>query len=154
YSEIRVEAPRPLTPRSLVNCSDSSIRVTPSGAFNLQYREPFSPDRAALSWLRAAYLVAFAKFGYRFILGKAFHPLRALIASESIATAPLFSIRLPDADRSARALIIVKQPRALARGLPFRWAGTRSRSFVDGATFSGVGLLSRSLARVPSTPPT
>ncbi|MET1071642.1 MAG: hypothetical protein ABWY11_03240, partial [Umezawaea sp.] len=37
----------------------------------------FSPERSRLSWIRSSYLVAFAAFGWRYVLQTSFNPIRA-----------------------------------------------------------------------------
>lgn len=46
----------------------------------LTFDEPFSERHATIGWLRAAYLVAFAALGYRYVLRPAFDDLRRQIA--------------------------------------------------------------------------
>jgi hypothetical protein len=66
-------------------------------------------------------LVAFAKFGYRFILDRAFRPVREKIADPNSSLLPLFSIRIPGREQTgARSLVVIQEPKALANGLAVR----------------------------------
>jgi hypothetical protein len=52
----------------------------PGEAMELRFRIRHHPGRAALGWMRAAYLAAFAVYGYRYALQPAFDPLRQALA--------------------------------------------------------------------------
>lgn len=81
------------------------------------HRDRFDPARAATSYLRAGYLAAFAKFGYRTILNAAFSIVRAKVADPSAPEPSLYGIRVPHAAESARGIVIIENPQELARGL-------------------------------------
>jgi len=74
------------------------------------YRDRHDPDKAAASWLRAAYLIVFAKFGYRFVLGRAYHAVREKISDPKSGVIQVFKVT--DAKRSteSRAFVIVREP--------------------------------------------
>lgn len=93
--------------------------------FNLQFRAQYDPSRAAVSWLRAAYIAAFAKFGYRLILDGAYKVVRQKIQMPSAAPS-LFSIRVPQSPKDARALVIIREPTILNGGV----AALMGRHFV------------------------
>lgn len=59
----------------------------------LQFREQYNSSHAAVSWLRAACIVAFAKFGYRFVLDPAYEVVRQKIDIRTSAPS-LFGIRV------------------------------------------------------------
>jgi hypothetical protein len=82
--------------------------------FQLRFDELLSPQRAALGWTRAAYVVAFAFFGYRYILQPVFDRLREQIArplDEVLARLPITSELSGDPAR--RHLALVERPVAL-----------------------------------------
>jgi hypothetical protein len=97
--------------------------ATPSGeGFNLAFelhRDRFDPTRASVSWLRAAYIVTFAKFGYRFILDRAFHNVRQKIREPNSELVPLFSITAPGSP-AERALVMVHEPTDLRGSVAVR----------------------------------
>jgi hypothetical protein len=85
-------------------------------SFNLQFRQQYDFSRAAASWLRAAYIAAFAKFGYRLVLDAAYTVVRQKI--ETPASAPsLFGIRVPHSPKDARVLVIIREPAVLDGGV-------------------------------------
>jgi len=86
--------------------------------FDLEFhRSAVDLRRADLSRLRAAYIVAFAKFGYRFVLQKAYSPVREIIREPTSNAIEVFKITRPGADSSARHLIVLREPEALRGGV-------------------------------------
>lgn len=85
-------------------------------AFNLQFRSQYDPSRAAVSWLRAGYIAAFAKFGYRFVLSPAYSIVRRKIQIPDEGPS-LFGIRIPQSAKDARALIVIREPAILEGGV-------------------------------------
>src|SRR5439155_23949202 len=71
----------------------------------------------ATSFLHTGYFAAFAKFGYRIILNAAFNIVRAKIKVPGALEPPLYGIRIPHADESARTIVIIESPQELASGL-------------------------------------
>jgi hypothetical protein len=109
-----IGAPEHNSPKAHADFFDQlAIATTPSGesfklAFEL-HRDRFDPTRASVSWLRAAYIVTFAKFGYRFVLDGAFHDVRQKIQQPKSDVLPLFSITVAGST-AERALVIVHEP--------------------------------------------
>lgn len=96
--------------------------VGPSPDFRLVvefHRDRFDPARAAVSWLRAAYIVTFAKFGYRFILDTAFRDVRQKIQQPKSQLLPLFSITVPGPS-TERAFVVVREPSGLRGSIAVR----------------------------------
>ncbi len=56
--------------------------------FDVKMKTGFKPEAAGLSYLRAAYLVLFAKLGYRAVLSEAYLPLRQQLQSLDTLTLP------------------------------------------------------------------
>ncbi len=82
--------------------SDFRINVTPNVRF--------SPDRARVSWVRSAYVVAFAVFGWRYTLQTSLNPVRAQFRNPTNVTLPEISLYEPEADPSRRELMVVEEP--------------------------------------------
>lgn len=82
-------------------------------------RHRFDRNRASVALLRAAYLVAFAKYGYRAILGQAFRTIHDRIDSPERELPRLFLIRLagPRVHDHHRALALISEPEHLKGGL-------------------------------------
>lgn len=81
--------------------------------FNIRINEPYSPRRARLGWVRAAFLASFAWFGYRYVLHPAFNPLRAQLLNPAQDTLPSLPIVTDPSDlglASERHLAIMETP--------------------------------------------
>lgn len=74
------------------------------------YRDTYSQRNAAISYLRAGYLAAFAAFGYRYILGPAFNLVRDQIAKPKENIIATFSMIVPEAEPSARNIALATDP--------------------------------------------
>jgi hypothetical protein len=66
--------------------------------------------RASVSWIRAAYLAAFAVFGWRYALRPVFDPLRAQLKAGRAATLPDLHYEEPAADRQRREILVCDEP--------------------------------------------
>jgi hypothetical protein len=62
----------------------------------LQIRVKRDPKRAAIGWLRSAYLAAFAVYGYRYILQPAFEDVRVALGGEVRGPFTPIILRIPD----------------------------------------------------------
>jgi hypothetical protein len=93
---------------------EKAMNAAASGGseFSLKIRtkDRFSSERARVSWVRSAYLVAFAAFGWRYILQTSLNPLRAQFQDPTNITLPEMSLYDPDADPSRRELMVVEKP--------------------------------------------
>ncbi len=74
------------------------------------YGEAYSPSRADIGWLRAAFLLAFALFGYRYALNPALASVRRQIATPTEKVIERFKIALPPPFPSRRAFIRIQEP--------------------------------------------
>ncbi|MGW2038604.1 HNH endonuclease [Streptomyces virginiae] len=81
--------------------------------FTFTITERFSPEQADVSWIRSAYLAAFAALGWRYILRPALDPIRRLLKSDSPTEMPLIIGFNAETDSSARAVMIVEEPENL-----------------------------------------
>ena len=78
--------------------------------FTVTPRLRYFPDRARISWIRTAYLAAFALFGWRYILQPALQPVRDQLQNPLAVTLPRLSMYNPEADAGRHELWIIKQP--------------------------------------------
>lgn len=69
--------------------------------------------RAQLSWLRAAYLVAFAALGWRYICISHLTPPRAQLADPGATLLPPLALLDPAAMSDRRDLVLVQEPHEL-----------------------------------------
>lgn len=83
---------------------------TPDVRFKATPQLRYSPDRARVSWIRAAYLAAFALFGWTYILQRVLQPIREQLINPSAITLPLLSMYNPNGDPGRHELWVVKQP--------------------------------------------
>ncbi len=74
------------------------------------YRDPYSPRRASTSWLRSAYLSAFAVFGYRYIMRRVLARIRTQIRYPRVRFMEIPRILVREADSDMRALAFVREP--------------------------------------------
>jgi hypothetical protein len=78
--------------------------------FNISF-QPYSPKRAATSWLRSAYLAYFAAFGYQFIMRPELDPVRAKFADPVDHPLTGFRIIIAPSERAAApTLLMIEQP--------------------------------------------
>lgn len=90
--------------------SYASPDATDTLSFLIQPRMRFDRNRARVSWIRAAYIVAFARFGWRYILQPTLDPLRAQLQNPDKITLPVLSLWDPTADPQRREVWVVKEP--------------------------------------------
>lgn len=76
----------------------------------------FSVKRAVASWLRAAYLASFAKFGYRYILHDTLTCVRRQIAEPNTELIPGFHQSTKGANPTFKRIVVIASPK-WARGL-------------------------------------
>jgi hypothetical protein len=69
-----------------------------------------SVTRARLSWVRAAYLAAFAALGWQYVFQPCLDPLRAQLADPEASLLPPLALRDPGASPERRQLLIVQEP--------------------------------------------
>jgi hypothetical protein len=70
----------------------------------------YFPDRARVSWIRTAYLAAFALFGWKYILQPALPPIREQLMNPLTITLPLLSMYDPNGDPGRHEAWAIKQP--------------------------------------------
>ncbi len=90
--------------RTLAGTRSSDFRFTVSP--QLRYRH----DRARVSWIRTAYLAAFALLGWKYILQPALQPIREHLLNPSAVTLPLLSMYDPNGDPDRRELWAIRRP--------------------------------------------
>jgi hypothetical protein len=64
-------------------------------SFQIRFR-PYNPRRAATAWLRTAYLAAFAKLGYRYVLRPELDGVRRKLLNPDVKEPSAFLVRWPD----------------------------------------------------------
>jgi hypothetical protein len=85
----------------------------PGGPMGFELTKRVHVVRARLSWLRAAYLVAFAALGWRYIYMPYLPPLRAQLADPDATLLPPLALDDPDTPADRRDLLVVQEPHEL-----------------------------------------
>ena len=78
--------------------------------FTVESRLRYFPDHARVSWIRTAYLTAFALFGWKYILQQKLQPIREQLANPTAVTLPLLNTYDPGRDPGRHEVWIVKEP--------------------------------------------
>lgn len=78
--------------------------------FTVTPRLRYFPDRARVSWIRAAYLATFALFGWKYIMQPALQPIREQLMNPSTITLPLLSTYDPNGDSDRHEIWAIKKP--------------------------------------------
>lgn len=84
------------------------------GGFKVHFKRPFHYQAALVSWLRAAYLVAFSALGYQYAFRSQLNIVREQIANPRESVIPRFSITVTDAPDWERRILIVEAPEPLS----------------------------------------
>jgi len=92
--------------RTLTQWADQGV----GGRIGFRFMERVSPTAARLSWVRAAYLVAFAAFGWRYAFQACLNPLRAQLAAPAESILPPLALFDLGASRERRQLLVVEEP--------------------------------------------
>ncbi len=88
----------------------------PDSQISVRFRHRVSLRRASVSWLRAAYLAAFAALGYRYVFRKELNLVREQILQPETSVIKGFRQEAPGAAASGRVIFFINQPQ-WARGL-------------------------------------
>jgi hypothetical protein len=80
------------------------------GRFGFRLTQKVSLHQARLSWVRAAYLAAFAAFGYRYAFLTQLAPLRAQLAEPETELLPPLDMIDCDAPADRRQLLVIREP--------------------------------------------
>jgi HNH endonuclease len=83
------------------------------GRIGFRFAERVSLTSARLSWVRAAYLAAFAAFGWRYVFLSCLNPLRAQLADPPANILPPLALLDPGASPERRQLLVVQDPHEL-----------------------------------------
>lgn len=110
-------APKANNPRDLVE----AVRVLDGwtaegsigGRLGFRFREKVSVRQARLSWVRSAYLAAFAAFGWRYALLSQLETLRAQLADPETELLPPLAMIDDTASLDRRQVLIVREPAEL-----------------------------------------
>ncbi|MEV0117579.1 HNH endonuclease [Streptomyces sp. NPDC050844] len=102
---------------AMVKAHDRALRSASErgeeSSFKFTIAERFSPQHADVSWLRSAYLAAFAALGWRYILRPALDPIRVQLKESAPAELPAVIGFNPDVDSGTREIMIVHEPESL-----------------------------------------
>ncbi|WP_157881403.1 hypothetical protein [Streptomyces phaeochromogenes] len=83
----------------------------PNFSFTVHTR--FDEVRARVSWIRAAYLAAFAALGWGYILREVMDPFRDQLKQPDVNILQTYFLRSPGASPDERRIILVERPREL-----------------------------------------
>jgi hypothetical protein len=81
--------------------------------FSFTVRTRFDEPRARYSWIRSAYLAAFAGLGWTYILRHALRPVRAQLANPEAEVLPTYVFRDPEGVATSRRILVVTEPSEL-----------------------------------------
>lgn len=84
--------------------------ITLTGFTNQWCTRGFKADRAALSWVRAAYLVAFAALGYSYVMKDGLDVIRQALVSSDDDSPRIPYVYLDDALGTERSLFVASRP--------------------------------------------
>ncbi|WFE19520.1 HNH endonuclease [Solwaraspora sp. WMMD937] len=85
-----------------------SGNTSPNASFTVHAR--FDEARARLSWIRAAYLAAFAAIGYVYIWREVMYPVREQLKNPDARILPTYMFRRPEAAPDERRILLVDEP--------------------------------------------
>lgn len=80
----------------------------PSHSFTVHTR--FNEARARISWIRAAYLAAFAALGWNYIFRGVMDPYRKQLQQPDVSIVPTYILRDPNASPEERRVLLVDRP--------------------------------------------
>jgi hypothetical protein len=81
--------------------------------FSFTVHTRFSETRARYSWIRSAYLAAFAALGWAYILRPVLQPIREQLTNPESEVLSTYMFRDPEADATTRRLLLVNEPEEL-----------------------------------------
>ena len=109
-----VGVPKANNPRDVVEATRTLEAWTsePGNGGRIRFRitENVLVERARLSWVRAAYLAAFAALGWRYVFLPHLNRLRAPLADPTASLLPPLALVDPAAPRERRQLLLVQEP--------------------------------------------
>lgn len=94
----------------LQTLDDYVDRADPNPNITFTIQAQYDANRDQLSWIRAAYLAAFAALGWRYILRPSMAPYRAQFREPATATLPIRVLRDRTAADDQRRILLVEQP--------------------------------------------
>jgi hypothetical protein len=113
---LMVEVPKANDPKIVeeaIRALERNAADGTGGRFGLRLTERMLPVRAQLSWVRAAYLAAFAALGWRYVFLRYLEPLRAQLADPTAELLPPLAMVDLAAPRDRRQLLLVREPHEL-----------------------------------------
>jgi hypothetical protein len=107
------EVPRINNPAQLERMKEHMHELSEAGSVDFRFAATpslkYFPDRARVSWVRTAYLAAFALLGWRYVIRRTLSPIREQLANPSDVTLPVLSVYDPNGDIKRRELWIAGQ---------------------------------------------
>jgi hypothetical protein len=94
-------------PRDIETFKDLNVA---EGAFTASASRGFDPQRAAIAWLRSAYVVSFATFGYRYIVRESLNVVRNAFADPENSSLYPPSLIDSNAAIGTRSIMVVSEP--------------------------------------------
>ncbi|MFF1319830.1 hypothetical protein ACFVZZ_10440 [Streptomyces chartreusis] len=82
----------------------------PAPNFSFTVHTRFDEARARVSWIRAAYLAAFAALGWVYILREVMDPFRDQLKQPDVNILQTYLLRTPDASPDERRILLVERP--------------------------------------------
>lgn len=82
----------------------------PSPNLSFTIHTPFDEARARLSWIRSAYLAAFAAFGWSYIFREVMEPFREQLKRPDARIIPTYILRNPSASPNELRILLIDQP--------------------------------------------
>jgi HNH endonuclease len=107
------EANDPKVVEEVVRALERKAANGTGGRIGLRLTETMLPVRAQLSWVRAAYLAAFAALGWRYVFVKYLKPLRAQLADPTAELLPPLAMVNLTAPQDRRQMLLVREPHEL-----------------------------------------
>lgn len=107
------DANHPDAPRRQQEIGEEWIEGDPEGkTISFTSRENWDQGRAAVGWLRAAYLCAWSAVGYRYALSEALSPVRVQLAHPDEEVVPITSATtpLPSDARAETVVRVIREP--------------------------------------------
>jgi hypothetical protein len=82
----------------------------PNPNFSFTVHTRFDEARARISWIRSAYLAAFAALGWSYILREVMAPYRSQLKQPDVDIVPTYILRNPSASPTEKRVLLVNHP--------------------------------------------
>ena len=102
-----------------IHAAFSGDQASLSAHIELQRR--CDPDMVELSWIRSAYLAAFAEFGWKWALNPALQPIRDQLQDPTSPILPQIYLNLPELPGENRLILVIDEPSRLRGAIVAQW---------------------------------